>query len=389
MMPHLPNFLRFSNNYFWYFAIIGLMSPYLSVFLDGRGLSSREIGEIVGAVTATRIVGPTLWAMLSDKTGMQTPIIRLGTVLSLVSFCALFFFEGYWAMLIALCFFSLFWTAILPQIEVLTLRSIRKSPKIYARIRLWGSIGFIVTALVSSELIARHGTDTYLLIGVTVSIGLVLSSLLLINKKNRVEKTQFDGSILHKIFQLPFIIFFVSGLLLQLSFGSYYGFFALYLDDYGYKGYIVGVLVAVAPFAEIGIFIIAGQIFKRFKVKVLIVFSMFAAALRWWLTASYTDVIWILVLSQSLHAICFGVYHSASMQFIHRHFSPSQQNRGQAIYIGGVFGVGGAIGAYIAGIIWDNGAGGQSAYYFSASVAFVAMLIAFLLPTNIQSNKHA
>ena len=70
-------FMRLSSNYFFYFALLGLISPYLSVFLDGQGFSSRQVGEILAFITATKIVAPSLWATLADKTAKPLLIIRL------------------------------------------------------------------------------------------------------------------------------------------------------------------------------------------------------------------------------------------------------------------------------------------------------------------------
>ena len=79
-------FLRLSSNYFWYFGILGLVVPFLGMFLDFRGFSSLEIGEILAVITATKIVAPSLWAQLADKTGKQLFIVKIGALLSLLCF---------------------------------------------------------------------------------------------------------------------------------------------------------------------------------------------------------------------------------------------------------------------------------------------------------------
>ena len=88
----------------------------------------------------------------------------------MVSFFGLFFVDGYWPIAIVLALFSLFWTGMLPQLEVLTLHSMRKSAKFYARIRLWGSLGFIVLAVIAGEVMASHGSETFILLGLVVLI---------------------------------------------------------------------------------------------------------------------------------------------------------------------------------------------------------------------------
>lgn len=375
-------FVKFSSTYYWYFAVHGLAIPFLAVFLNNRGFSSVEIGELIAIYTATRIIGPTFWAMFADKTGKQLFVIRLGAFLALACFCLLFWAQGYWPIAFSLAMFSLFWTAILPQLEVMTNVSIKRSPKIYARIRLWGSLGFFVTAVIAGEVIDAFSPEAFTWLGFIILVGLWGSSLLLKQPKMFANSLQSTVSIYHKIFHKSFILFFIAGLFLQISFGPYYSFFALYLQDLGYPSYAVGLFMGVGIFAEIGIFLILGTLFKHFSVKTLLVASLFLTAIRWFLTGNFADSLWLLAFAQAFHAFSFGMYHSASIQYLQNHFHANQQNRGQAIYIACVYGVGGALGAYIAGVFWNEGAGAKLSYDLAACSALIAAFIACCIPNS-------
>ncbi len=385
-------FTRLSSSYFFYFAILGLISPYLSVFLDGKGFTSLELGEIFAILTATKIIAPSLWAILADKTGQQLLIIRLGAVLALLSFMLLFWLDNYWAISFCLAFFSLFWTAILPQLEVLTLNSVRRSSKIYARVRLWGSLGFIVLAIFAGQVMTfyekagiqsvANSSFTNAFVGMgCVALLLLLLSTLSLKSRYVLGKTQKKVlSIKDKLLELRFIIFFIAGILLQISFGPFYGFFALFLRDLEYPGFAVGLFISLGVLAEILVFIFASSFFKHFSLKTLLVFSLAVTALRWFLVALYADSAWFLALTQLIHAASFALFHSASMIFISSHFSACQQSRGQAIYLGGVYGVGGAIGAYIAGALWLDGLGATTAFLTASVAALLAAFLMFFLP---------
>lgn len=381
-------FVRLSSSYFWYFAILGLIIPFLPVFLDAKSFSSIEIGEILAIITATKIIGPTFWAFAADKSGKQLAIIRSGALLALLSFSLLFWLNGYWPVVFCLAIFSLFWTAVLPQLEVLTLNSIRRSAKIYARIRLWGSIGFIFLAVIAGDLIERYSADAFTYLGVIVLAGLFLSSMKLTPVKKTKNSVQQIEKISDKIFSRSFIFFFLAGLMLQMSFGPYYGFFALYLRELAYPGFAVGIFITISVLAEILIFIYASIFFRYFRLKTLLAISILLTSLRWFMTGSFADVIWVLVLVQCIHALSFGLYHSVSIQFIHQHFNHDQQNRGQAIYIGGVYGLGGAIGAYIAGIVWQGGQGSELAYNLAASAAFIGFVLVLFMQDRQQVNVN-
>lgn len=396
-------FMRLSSNYFFYFALLGLISPYLSVFLDGQGFSSRQVGETLAFITATKIVAPSLWATLADKTGKPLLIIRLGALLALLSFCLLYWLslpwvnaywlaQGsdslYWQITFCLALFMLFWTAILPQLEVHTLNSLKQSSKIYARVRLWGSLGFIVLAVITGEAISALGYQVFTNLGVITLTLLFISTLLLRPRKqvNLIEgkttedkiakdKIKMPSPIFNKLIEGRFICFFVAGLLLQISFAPYYGFFALFLRDLHYSGLAVGLFISLGVVTEVVAFIYMGSLFKRFSLNDLLIFSLGITALRWFLMPVVAESFIGLGIIQLSHAASFAIYHSASMKFISSHFTKTQQSRGQGIYLGGVYGIGGAIGAYVTGLLWLEGQGANNTFIMAGISALLGTLI--------------
>ena len=67
--------------YWLYFGQLGVLVPYLGIFLDGRGFSSAEIGELFAVITLARILGPGIWAGIADKKGNAVSVLRLGSFL--------------------------------------------------------------------------------------------------------------------------------------------------------------------------------------------------------------------------------------------------------------------------------------------------------------------
>lgn len=371
-------FVRLSSSYFFYFALLGLISPFLAIFLDGKGFNSRQVGEILAIITATKIIAPSVWAILADKTGKPLLIIRLGAFLALLSFSVLFWVNHYWPIIFSLALFTLFWTAILPQLEVHTLNSIRHSNKIYARVRLWGSLGFIALAIIAGEVMSAFGYQTFTHIGMVILVGLFCSTLMLTLGKeasSTKKKLNENDAILSRLTDRRFISFFIAGLLLQVSFAPYYGFFALFLRDLHYSGLTIGLIIALGVVAEVVAFIYMGSLFKRFALNSLLVFSLAITGVRWILIPEVADsVLWLCIIQLS-HAASFAIYHSASMQFISTHFSKTQQSRGQGFYLGGVYGIGGAVGAYVTGILWLDGLGTSNTFVMAGLSALLGAII--------------
>jgi len=84
--------------YWLYFGQLGVLVPYLGIFLDGRGFSSAEIGELFAVITLARILGPGIWAGIADKKGNAVGVLRLGSFLTVATFCSVFLFEGFWGL---------------------------------------------------------------------------------------------------------------------------------------------------------------------------------------------------------------------------------------------------------------------------------------------------
>ncbi|WP_026375512.1 MFS transporter [Aestuariibacter salexigens] len=361
--------------YLFYFGQLGVIVPYLGIFLDGRGFTSQQIGELFAIITVARIFGPTLWATLADKSGRGLQVLQFGCFLSVACFSLVFVLHGFWGITLAFALMMMFWTAILPQMEVITLNTVRGDANRYSRIRLWGSIGFVLLTVLTGQMIDWYSSEVPIVVSFFVLLSLFLVSLTLLEPKPDSHSKSSGGSMLSQAMKPVFVLFLLSTVLLQISFGPFYGFFALYMRDLGLSGQQTGLLIALGVVAEVFIFIIAGRLIGRFGVKAMLIISLLLTAFRWFALAYLAhSTLWV-VLSQLLHAFSFGMTHAASMHFIHQHFDTQYQSRGQAIYVSIGFGVGGAIGNYLAGVFWQQGAGATFAFMAAAIVASLAALL--------------
>ncbi|MFC6440508.1 MFS transporter [Bowmanella sp. JS7-9] len=373
------NLIGLALVYFLYFAQLGVMTPYLGVFLDGRGFSSVQIGELLAMITLTRIVGPNLWAAIADKTGHYLPIVRGGSLLAVLSFTLMLLDNDYWGIAAALGLVMMFWTAILPQLEVITMTCVASDSGRYSRIRLWGSIGYIVFAVGVGYLLDVFSADIVVTVSVVILSGLFLSTLAIRAPDLRSDK-QAGGDIWPKLRHPLFLTFLASAFLLQLSFGPFYGFFALYMLELDYSGQQTGWLIALGVIAEVLLFLKAGRIIARFGVRLVLLACSLLAALRWYLTAWHGDNIIWLVVAQLTHAATFGLAHATSVNFLHHYFGPRYQSRGQALYVSLAFGGGGAIGNLVAGHLWQDGAGATLTFSLAAVAGLLSAACVALMP---------
>jgi PPP family 3-phenylpropionic acid transporter len=94
------------------------------------------------------------------------------------------------------------------------------------------------------------------------------------------------------------------------------------------------------------------------------------------MTAQWADVLWVLILAQSLHALTFAANHTACIALLSHYFPGRLRGRGQALYTVIAYGFPGVLGGLVGGLLSDT-LGLQSVYWASMGTAFIGTLAAY------------
>jgi PPP family 3-phenylpropionic acid transporter len=371
-MP-LP-YWRLSNFYLFYFASVGALLPYWGLYLKGEGFSPLEIGELMAMLMATKIISPNIWGWVADHTGRRMTIIRIGSLSSILCFAGVFWAEGYWQMGLVMFSFSFFWNATLPQFEAITLNYLHGDSHRYSLIRLWGSIGFIVSAVALGPLFEWVSVANLPGILLAIYIAIFLSSGLVPERVDPVVHQQ-QLPMLGVLKQPKVIALLLICFLMQASHGPYYTFFTLYLERYDYSRSVIGELWGLGVIAEVLLFMVMPRLVSRFGLERLLVLALLFTSVRWLVIGLYADLIVVIIFAQLIHAASFGIFHGVTIMMFHRIFTGRLQGRGQALYSSISYGVGGAFGSYAAGLSWDR-FGPESIFLFAAVMTISGYLIA-------------
>ena len=338
---------RLSSFYFFYFALLGCISPYWALFLDGRGYSAVEIGELMALFGLVRMVAPNVWGALGDYTGRRMALLRLGCGICFIIFANIFWVDGFLAMALLMIGYGFFWAAVLPQFEVVTLNYLKERTDDYSKIRIWGSLGFVVMVLALGWLFNFVSVSILPVFMLTLLLAILLSSLMVRSEK-RTEKEVGGPGFLALLLRPSVMAFLLAAFLMQFS----------------------------------------HRVFRHISYKIVLIFSLFLAALRWYLTAHFAEVLWVLVLAQLTHAATFGAMHAVSMHYIHRFFKGRHQGQGQALFSSLTYGAGGALGAYVSGFIWLTDLG-VTMFEYAALSALLGMMIVIFFVSDKENEEVA
>ncbi len=363
---------RLSGFYFFYFASLGVLVPYWSLYLKSLGYNSMAIGGLVAILPATKLIAPYIWGWLADHTRRSMLIIRVASVLALLSFLLVFVSQQLYWLIFVMLLFSFFWNATLPQFEAMTLNHLGNDTHRYSMIRLWGSLGFIVIAVLIGDLLQSFEADIIPLVVLFTFVFIAFSSFIVPEKLNTPHTEH--SPIWHVIKQPKVLAFLLVCFLMLCSHGPYYTFYTIYLQEQGYSSQMTGVLWAVGVIAEVVIFLFMHRLLPVFGARKLLMVTLLLTTVRWLLIGFFADDLSMLFLAQLIHAFSFGVFHSVGISLAHEYFTGSHQGRGQALYSSVSFGAGVAVGSLISGLVWDQWGAGVL-FMFASCCTLLAMVI--------------
>jgi len=363
-------YLKLSSFYLFYFAYLGAFAPFFALYLKAEGMTAVEIGVLMASPQFTRIIAPHLWGWLADRGGHRLRIVRLSGLAGTVVFAAVFWSHSFTALFAVLLGMTFFWSAALPLVEATTLSHLGDELGRYGRIRVWGSVGFILAVVGVGYLLDRMAPAALLWVILLLMTGMLVQAMLL--QERPVEPHPGDHVPVWRIVRQPAVIaIIVASACLAAAHGPYYTFYTIHLVNHGYTKALAGWLWALGVVCEIGIFVWMSRLYRAFTLRTILIASALLAALRFVMIGWGAESVTVLLLAQTLHAASFGSFHAAAIGVIHKLFRGRHQARGQAIYGSLAYGIGGAIGGLASGYAW-SGLGPVWTFTLGAACALLA-----------------
>lgn len=376
-MTPAPSLAAFGAVWFAYFATIGMFNPYAPLWFKELGFSTLAIGAIASLQSWTRILSPYGWGWLGDRSGRRVAIVRAAALLCVGAAAGLMFVREYaWvAFFTALLF--LVNGAIVPLSEASLAAHLNQSGEMdtarYGRVRVWGSVGFIVAVLVTGALLQAAGIDLFPYL-VTLMFGLLLLATLRLPAAREDVARHAGAPGVGAVLRRPVVAwFFASVFFTVLAHTSLYAFFSLYLDALGYPKAAVGALWAVSVVGEIVFFWFQGRWFGSLSPHRWLTWAAALSVLRFAAIAAFGGHAAVLVFAQLLHAVTFAGHHGACIVLINRYFAGPLRGRGQALYTVLGYGISGVLGGIGGG--WLSSRLGFDAVFWVAAAAALAALL--------------
>lgn len=366
--PPVASRVALSGFYFLLFGVTGITLPFLPAYLKSLSLSATQVGALLAISPLASLLAPPLWGHLADRTGHTGRLLTVLAVGALVGLSPLLRVDRFTALAATLVAYAFFNSGFTPLIDTLSLHHVARAGGSYAHIRLFGSLGFVVSSLTFGLLVPSVGRWT-VIVPMALLATLALWSLTL-------HARSVPGAPLHplaglRLLRLPDLRWLLAATSLHwLACAPYHGTFSIHVMALGLTPAVVGVSAALGVLAEVAFMFLSPRFSERIAPRHLLALAFVVSALRWAGMAQASSAPALVALSL-LHGFTFGAFYVASVAFLARRIPPHLRASGQALFAAVTFGLGGLVGYAAAGAGYD-GLGGHRLFAVAAVLELVA-----------------
>lgn len=378
MRENLSKQLTFTTlkcfNFFVYGTVV-LFTSFFPLYLQDVGMNKLEIGSLMSVGALVSIVANPFWGIWSDKYQNIRRIVLVMLTGTLVLSQLVFQAHTYEMIYIFILFFYFFQGPLFAQSNTMILSYIEGSDHRFSSFRLWGSLGWALTAILAGPVIEWAGVSvlSYLFAALLCLAMLALAALPGLNHSIGIAPLPFKG--FRQIFYNPFFLCFIFfGILVSIPNTMNNTFMSLYITELGGSKTMIGLAVFLSSILEMGVLLLCYRFLKR-KIPVLLGLLAAVSALfliRWSLMAGATTPLQVAMI-QILHCITFGGFFYVGTQLTMLLIPKPYRSSGQALYTLSWSGISGILGGVLGGWLYQN-LGAQSMYQSGVFLTFIGTL---------------
>lgn len=351
--------------YFLVYGINGCLLPYLAVLYRERGFDSLQIGQLYAVSSLAVIISPVIMTALADAAIDPRRIVGGSLGLSVVCLVLMSQAETFGYTMLLWSAQSLVIMPMLPLLDGMFFAVQQRRHEAglgqmpYHRIRVWGTVGFIIPGLILFGLMRiGFGTGGVLIGGAVMAFLGMLNSLLLPDPRavelpalGGVKKGMPTFGALKAMAQPHMLAFCAALFLAHMAMAAMYTFYPLYMTEaLGVGKAWLGPITNIGVFLEIFFILGLGWLTAKLGLRRLIVISMSAAAIRLLLLWAFPNV-WVGVASQVFHGLTVLAVHVIPAVFLNMHAEERYRHSMQGLYAMLIMGVARVTGSWVAGAV--------------------------------------
>jgi nucleoside transporter len=232
----------------------------------------------------------------------------------------------------------------------------------FPRVRMLGTIGWIVAGILVSELLQSDTTALPMYVSAAAGLLLGFYALTLPHVPPRGAGKKFSLRDVFGIDALkalgsrPFYIFLAGVLLISVPAGTYFPYVPVFLRDSGVAASDVPFRMTFGEMSEILFLLTLPWFLLRWGIKGVLLAGMVAWITRYGLFSlgALDTVTWMLILGICLHGPCYDFIYVGGQIYIDKKASPAIRAQAQGLFVLVSYGVGRLLGTFAGGQIFER-----------------------------------
>ena len=312
----------------------GIALPYFPVWLESLKMNETDIGIILAIPMVLRIIFAPVVAVLADKIGERADILIWSGILSLTSAIALFYTHSFWPIALVFGAQGAVYSPYVPVTEALLITGVRRWGFDYGRMRLWGSLAFILATIVGGYAVGVMGGSMVL---PAMMLGFCLTALGGViaprvgKSVPKAANNNVDVAKRSALKDKDFLALLIGVSISGSSHAMLFAFSAIYWHQLGFSGTEIGILWSAGVLAEVIVFVFSRWLVQNVSLWALIFAGLGMAILRWIIFPELTSFPAFFAL-QCFHAFTFATAHIGVQNMMMRRVQPSQEASAQGLY---------------------------------------------------------
>ncbi len=291
------------------FLGLGIFVPFFPVWLNARGLGDFAVGFVMAIPAIVRVLASAPVTALADRHITASHLLVILNLVVMAGYLLLWPLRDVWSITFVMIALSVAFSGIIPLSDVITSAAVREHGVHYGRVRLWGSVAFMLATLAGGSLLTQLGDASIPLVLAACAALAALGAAIVPRFDVRQIPAATPNDAAPATFSRAFWLMVAASACVQASHGALYTFSTLHWRGLGFGDTTIGLFWAIGIALEIALFAFAGGIVARGTAGLRwIAFGAVAAILRFGLMP-FEPGLWGTLALQASHAITFGMTH--------------------------------------------------------------------------------
>lgn len=337
--------------YFWQFAAVAFMAPFIVLYYQRLGFNGTQIGLLTGIAPLITLFSAPLWASYADASHRHRLVLSLTLLGGALAISAYPLLAAFLPVLLIVIVSSTFLAPISALSDSATMAMLGAEKAMYGRVRLGGTLGFALAAPVAGWLVQNYGIRWAFWGGALMYLLAFITSQKFVHPSAVAQVGASLAAARSALMKKPrWLLFLGAALGGGVAMAISNSYFFPYMKEIGANETTMSLALTVGTICEVPVMFFGNHLLKWLKAYPLFILTLVITGLRlvlFSIAGSPTQALFI----QLLNGLTFPAMWMAGVAYADEHAPAGMSATAQGIFGAVVFGIGTAIGGFLGGIL--------------------------------------